>query len=190
MAVTDTVCVPDLADLDAAASCDELDNMGGIANIWVNYWENIKTFPDRPRLSAEAKTFDDAGKWQGDFVCEQGKPFMHFSFKDEAASLTFQEQGEKGSLKVLHTLTVSRNKIESVVAGFTNAVRNSKLVIVVEDNNGVKFILGDKRVPCYMASGQTSTVGEKREDTSLLNLQFEYTCTRLLTFEGSLGTTA
>lgn len=185
MAESNNICVPDLVDLDAAASCAELDNMGGIAAVHIAFHSWIKTFPTMPQLTAENKTYADAGKWQGDFVLDEGKTFAKISFKDEAAKLDFSEQGEKGSLKVLHTLTMSRNKIEAIGAGFSNAVRNQPLVIVVEDNNGTKYILGDKRVPCRCATGQTHTTGEKREDISLMNFQFEYTCPRLLTYEGT-----
>lgn len=186
--MAEQICVPDLVDLDTAASCDELDNMGGVAAIHVAYHKDIATFPQFPTLSSEKKSFADAGAWDGDFVMKDGKKFAKISFKDEAANLTFAENGDKGSLKVMHTLVVSRNKIEAISAGFSNAVRNMPLVIVVEDNNGVKYILGDKRVPCRMASGQNSTVGEKHEDTSMLSLQFEYSCPRLLVYNGNLPT--
>ena len=185
MAETANICVPDLVNLDASASCDELDNIGGVAEVHIAYHEWVKTFPTFPMLSAEKKSYADAGQWQGDFVMEEGKAFAKISFKDESAKLDFAEQGEKGSLKVLHTLTMARQKIEEISAGFSNGVRNHPLVIVVVDNNDNKYILGDKRVPCRMATGQTHTTGQTREENSMMNFQFEYTCPRLLLYKGT-----
>lgn len=186
-------CV-NLVDIDEAASCAEMDNVGGIVAMHVAFHSDIATFPAYPVPEGDGSdgttpmTYDQAGKWSGQFVMKEGKKFAHISFSDEGAELTFAEVGDNANMKVQHTLSVRRNKLDSVIAGFMNSLRNRKLVIVTEDANGNKYILGDKRIPCMMGAGDNSTTGKLRNDTNQANMQFTYTAPRLLIYEGDIPT--
>lgn len=183
-----------LVDIDEAASCAEMDNVGGIIGMYVAFHGDVATFPAYPTpegdgtQSATPMTYDEAGKWKGSFVMKEGKKFAHISFTDEGAELTFAESGDNGNMKVQHTLNVRRNKLDSVIAGFMNSLRNRRLVIVCEDANGNKYILGDKRIPCMMGAGDNSTTGKLRNDLNQANMQFNYTAPRLLIYDGDIPT--
>ena len=65
----------ELADIDEAVSCADLDNLAGVVQSLVyGYWEDVASWPDLPAPSGEAATmsFADAGAWDGDLVMKRG----------------------------------------------------------------------------------------------------------------------
>ena len=76
-------------------------------------------------------------------------------------------------------------RIRKKLLGFMNAAKGRKLFFIVEDNNGVKYLMGDRRRGAILASdsdgASTGTGATERNQTSL---KFQYNAPRALAYEG------
>lgn len=172
-----------LADISPAANCVDIDNRGGIVNrIVVGYADEVATWPELPT----AGTMETAGAWNGELAMQSGSKMVQIHITDETGVLNITDQGERGGESFLYDLTVVRAKINALIAGFENAVKGRGLVILVEDRNGVIYLMGDKQAPAYKVAGDGSTTGTTGTDRNQTSLKFQYTCPRKLVYSGDI----
>lgn len=176
----------DLSDIDPALECDSQDNMGGIVpKIIFGYHEDVATWPDRPTSAASALQLDAAGSLVGDVVMQDGRKAYSFAFTDNTGSFTIKPQGETGGESFLYELTVISAKVRKKILGFLNATKGRKLFIIVEDNNGLFYLMGDKSHGAILAADSDgATTGTAYTERSQTTLKFQYNSPRAFVYEG------
>ena len=82
-------------------------------------------------------------------------------------------------------LTVVAARIRKKILGFLNATKGRKLFFIVEDNNGVKYLMGDSRRGAILASDSDgATTGSSATERNQTTLKFQFTTPRALVYEG------
>lgn len=177
-----------LASISPAANCLDIDNRAGVVNrILLAYAEDVAVYPQLPSASAEAEmTLEEAGKWKGEIAMKEGKSMVELHFTDQTGTIAITDQGEVGGESFLYELTLVRAKINAQMAGFENAVKGRGLVIIAEDRNGIKYLMGDSLCPAYKVAGDGSTTGATTTDRNQTTLKFSYACPRKLVYDGDL----
>lgn len=177
-----------LASILPAANCVDIDNRAGVIDrILFAYAENVGTWPQLPApAEAGEMTFEVAGKWAGELAMKSGEKMHELHFTDETGVLVITDQGEKGGESFLFDLTLVRAKINAQMAGFENAIKGRNLVIIAQDRNGIKYLMGDELAPCIKVAGDGSTTGTTATDRNQTTLKFQYTCPRKLVYDGDL----
>lgn len=180
-----------LADIDEAINCADIDNLGGIIQeIGIAYADDIATWPTLPAPSGSGNsvtplTMAEAGAWAGNITQNVGAKFIKVNFTDETGSFAITQQGEAGGESYLYQLDISRAKMNATIFGLENALRGRKLVILVTDKNGVKYLMGDKLNGAKMIAADASTTGTAGTDKNNVPLRFTYVCPRKLVYTGS-----
>ncbi len=178
-------CV-NLADIDAAVSCEEFDNLAGIVDeIIYGYWDDVATWPSLPKgTDNEALSLEAAGAWDGDVVMKAGTRAYKLRFTDQTGVLTMTDQGEVGGESVLYQLDIVRSKMSQLILGFMNATRGRKMFFIVTDKNGVTYLMGDKLNGAQKIAGDAATTGTTPTDRNAVPLRFTYACPRNLVYKG------
>lgn len=176
-----------LADIDQAVNCADLDNVAGIAQeIIYGYYEDVATWPQLPAPEAEGMSLEEAGKWKGDLVMKTGTRAYKLVMTDDSGELTFTDQGETGGESVLMELAIHRAKISAVIFGFENATRGRRMFFLVKDRNGQYYLMGDKNVAAKRVAADATTTGKASTDLNKVPLKFNYVCPRKLIYEGDV----
>lgn len=180
-------CV-NLASISAAMNCVDVDNRAGIVSrILFGYSDDVGAWPELPSPTTEAgMSMEEAGKWKGELAMKQGKCLYEMHFTDETGNLVITDQGEKGGESFLYDLNIVRAKINAELAGFENAVKGRNLVIIAQDRNGIKYLMGDELSPALKVAGDGSNTGTTGTDRNQTTLKFQYACPRKLVYEGDL----
>lgn len=173
-----------LLDIDEQSmACAEQDNMGGIVpRVIFGYHEDVEVWPAKAIVGSP--TMEQAGTSAEDLVLKDGKRAFYFDFTDEMGSFSIAPQGEKGSISFLYTLTIVNKRIRKLLLGFLNAVKNRKMFFLVQDANGVWYLMGDKARGARLSSGDGATTGQASTDSNQVALTFTYTSPRALAYEG------
>lgn len=179
----------ELADIDEAVSCADLDNLAGVVQSLVyGYWEDVASWPDMPAPSGEAAamSFAEAGAWDGDLVMKAGCRAYQLVFTDESGELTISDQGETGGESCKYELAITRAKMSQVIFGFENATRGRRLFLIVTDKNGNRYLMGDKLNAARKVAADASTTGKVGTDLNKIPLKFDYSCPRKLMYTGDV----
>ena len=184
-----TSCVT-LADIDLGLSCADQDNMGGIVpQIIYGYCDDVATWPEKPAPAASATTMtlEAAGGLVGDLVMASGARAYKFDFTDDTGSFQIGMQGEKGGESFVETLTIVAQKIRKILLGFMNATKGRKIFIIVKDNNGQYYLMGDKDHGAQLAGDSEGAVtGAAYTERNHVGLTFTYNTPRAYTYEGDV----
>ena len=177
-----------LASIGAVVNCVDVDNRAGIANrILFGYASEVATWPELPLPKNDTPlSMEAAGTWDGDLAMENGCSMFELHFTDETGELKITDQGEKGGKSFLYELELSRSKMNATLFGFENAVKDMDLVILVQDKNGVWYLMGDKIAPAMKVDGEGSTTGKAGTEQNRTSLKFQYSCPRKLVYAGEI----
>ena len=181
-------CV-ELADIDEAVSCADLDNLAGVVQSLIyGYWEDVASWPDLPAPSGEASamSFAEAGAWDGDLVMKEGCRAYQLVFTDDSGELTITDQGETGGESCKYELAIVRAKMTQVIFGFENATRGRRLFMIVTDKNGNRYLMGDKLNAAKKIAADASTTGKAGTELNKTPLKFNYSCPRKLMYLGDV----
>ena len=179
----------ELADIDEAISCQDLDNLAGtIQELIYFYWNDVDSWPDLPAPSTEDGTmsFEEAGAWDGDVVMKAGTCAHKLVFTDDSGELTITDQGETGGESCLYELNITRAKMSKVIFGFENATRGRRLGLIVTDKNGERYLFGDKLNAARRVAADASTTGKVGTDLNKVPMKFTYACPRKLMYTGDV----
>ena len=176
----------ELADIDPALECDAQDNMGGIVeSVIFGYHDEVATWPDSPTSKEAALTLDQAGALEGDVVMADGCKAYKLNFTDKTGSFSIKMQGETGGESFLMELSLVSARIRKKILGFMNAAKGRKLFFIVQDNNDVTYLMGDKRRGALLASDSDgATTGSSPTERNQVSLKFQFTTPRALAYEG------
>lgn len=178
-----------LASIAAAVNCVDTDNRAGIVDCIVyGYADDVKVWPKLPAPTASGSlTLENAGKWSGDLSLKNGCNLYELNFTDETGELKITDQGEKGGKSFLYELDLSRAKMNAIMFGFENAIKDRNLVLLVRDRNGNWYLMGDEMAPAMKVDGDGSTTGKTGTDQNKTSLKFQYTCPRKLIYAGDVS---
>lgn len=178
------------ADINEAVNCVDADNVAGTsAQVEVAYADDVTVWPEMPKPSSgEPMSFAQAGTLTGDITLSPGAKTCKLTFTRNTGKFDMQEQGEAGCESVLYSLTLERAKMNAEVLGFLNATRGRRLVILVTDKNGTKYLMGDKVNAAYRVQGDAATTGQAPTDGNKVPMRFEYVCPRHLVYSGNIAT--
>lgn len=177
-------CV-NLADIDEALDCTSPDNMAGIVpSLIFGYWDDVATWPDYPVKTTEALAMDAAGVIIGDVVMTAGAKAYKMAIQDGSAEFKITGQGEPGGESFLYDLNVILPKLRKAIFGFENATKGRKMFFIVTDNNGVSYLMGDKRRGAEKATDGSSTTGAKMTDLNKTTLHYTFSSPRKCVYEG------
>jgi hypothetical protein len=180
-------CV-DLADLDEAISCADLDNIGGVVSTLIfGYYDDVATWPDLPKSTDTASlTLEAAGKLDGDLVMKTATCAHKLVFTDDSGEFQITPQGEIGGMSFKYTLSIVRAKMSAVIFGFENATRGRRMFLIVQDRNGNYYLMGDALTPARRVTGDASTTGKASTELNKNPLNFEYSSPRKLMYTGDV----
>jgi hypothetical protein len=164
--------------------------MGGIVpQIIYGYCDDVATWPEKPAPAASATTMtlEAAGGLVGDLVMASGARAYKFDFTDDTGSFQIAMQGEKGGESFVETLTIVAQKIRKILLGFMNATKGRKIFIIVKDNNGQYYLMGDKDHGAQLAGDSEGAVtGAAYTERNHVGLTFTYNTPRAYTYEGDV----
>ncbi len=179
----------ELADIDEAVSCADLDNLAGVVQSLIyGYWEDVASWPDLPEPTGEAAAMSlvEAGAWDGDLIMKAGCRAYQLVFTDESGELTISDQGETGGESCKYELSITRAKMSQVIFGFENATRGRRMFLIVTDKNGNRYLMGDKLNAAKKVAADASTTGKVGTDLNKIPLKFNYSCARKLMYTGDV----
>lgn len=163
--------------------------MGGIVpKVIYGYWEDVATWPSIPEAAAGQSgiSVDDAGVLADDLIMADGTCAYTLEFNDEVGSFQIAPQGDKGNISFLYTLTFVNKRIRDKVLGFLNAAKNRKMFFIVQDSNGVWYLMGDSRRAALLQPSDGAVTGTAATDINQVTIQFNYVCPRALCYEGDV----
>ena len=177
-----------LSTIDSQLSCQEQDNMGGLVpQLIFGYHDDVASWPDWPAPAANSVTalsLDQAGVIAGDLVMAAGASAYKMDFTEEQGSFSIAPQGDPGAISFLYSLNIINRRIRKKLLGFMNAAKNRKMFFLVQDANGVWYLMGDKARGARLSSGDGATTGQASTDSNQVALTFTYTSPRALAYEG------
>ena len=177
-----------LSSIDQGLTCADSDNQPGIASrVIFGYWEDVEVWPALPVPAADAKEgtpLEDAGALVGDLTMKAGTKAYTFEYTEDTGSFSIAPQGDAGNTSFLYSLTIISAKIRKKVLGFMNAAKNRKMFLIVEDNNGMFYLMGDKRRGAMLQPGDGAQTGQGSDDQNRTTIQFTYRSARALMYVG------
>lgn len=186
-----------LEDIDHNLGCDG-GNVAGIApEVIFGYSEDVASWPDEPVPTKSNNdegittplSLAEAGALVGNVNMKSGTNAFKFAFTEDVGNFTITTDGETDGVSVIMTLTIVKAKISKKVLGFINAAINRKLFFIVQDENGVHYLMGGKRRGCtFVAGGDGATTGTTSSDRNQTTLQFTYRSGKALVYEGDTET--
>jgi hypothetical protein len=179
-----------LDDINQNLGCSGGNMSGIIPSITFGYWEDVATWPDEPApvevggvitpLELEA-----AGKLIGDVIMKNDTRAFKMDFTEETGSFTINAVGEIDGGQFEHNLTLVKAKINQKILGFMNAAVGRRMFFIVEDSNGIKYLMGSKkRKPVFVTGGENATTGTTSSDRNQATIQFRYTSPGTYSYEG------
>jgi hypothetical protein len=177
-----------LDDLDHGLDCT--GNVSGIApKLIYGYYEDVAVWPDEP-LPADSDSplsLEESATLEGDVVMKQGTRGFSLEFTEDTGSLTINPVGEPDGGQMEYTLTLIKARLAKKILGFMNAALGRKMFFIVQDENGVYYLMGNKRRGCtYVTGGDGATTGTTSSDRNQASLQFKFRAGRAFVYEGDV----
>lgn len=163
-------------------------NMPGIIPTLIyGYHEDVNVWPDEPDGTVTAVTLDAAGKLTGDVTMKPGTRAYSLDFTEDVGSFKMSTLGEIDSVHWKYELAIIKAKIAAKILGFANAASSRKMFFIVSDENGVNYLMGNKRRGASMVSGgDGATTGAGSGDRNQIGLNFEFRTRKALVYEGDV----
>ena len=184
-----TQCIA-LSNIDEALTCQEQDNMGGIVpKLIFGFWDDVDVWPSWPSPAANSATpltLSAAGVITGDVTMKAGTCAYMIEFSADTGSFSIAPQGEQGAISFLYALTFINKRIRKLILGFLNAAKNRKMFFIVQDNNGVWYLMGDSRRAALLQPSDGAVTGTAPTDINQVTTVFHYVAPRALCYEGDV----
>jgi hypothetical protein len=180
----------ELEDIDHNLGCEGGNVAGIVSKLIYGYYNDVDVFPDEPVPVATGGTItpltlEEAGALDGDVTMKSGTRAFELEFTEDAGNFTITTDGETDGLSVIMTLTIVKAKISKKILGFMNAAMGRRLFFIVQDMNGVYYLMGGKKRGCTFVSGTDGSVtGTTSSDRNQSTLQFTYRAGKALVYEG------
>ncbi len=180
--INDSTCSA-LADLEPAIGCAELDNRGGIVSkVLIGYQDDLMVNGGLPHNPMHPLPLKNNGEVTAP-IWKAGKRPYKLYFTDGTGVFTITSQGEAGGVTYLYQLDIIRAKMGAEIFGLENALRGRDLIIIVEDKNGTRYLMGYAGCPARMVAADASTTGTAVTDRNQSVLRFQCTSPRKLVLD-------
>jgi hypothetical protein len=174
-----------LEDIDNNLGCN--GNMAGIVqNVIYGYHSDVLTWPTEPMPTGTVPlTLDLSASLNGSVIMKPGTRAFSLEFTEDTGSLTINPVGEIDGGHMEYTLTLVKARLAKKVLGFMNAAIGRKMFFIVQDENGVCYLMGNKRRGCTFVTGSDGgTTGTTSSDRNQASLQFKFRTGRAFVYEG------
>jgi len=162
-------------------------NLGGLSQkIYFGLWTDVATWPTEPMAPV---TLDAAGTLTGDILMKAGKRMFELYTTEDAAKLEIKPIGEEGGKGYELLLSVFAPGLNKKLLGFMNATKNEDLVLIAEDSENQKYLLGCEIRSAKFSGGDGSGTGSTTDGRRGLGMQFAYRAHSLYTYTGSVPLT-
>jgi hypothetical protein len=148
---------------------DETVNvMGGFTvGAYVAIVKEIATFPALTTTPADPEDLIDL---VGNYTMETDKYFFKVYSTDETTKLIAESQGDLDGKSFKLTGELFYPGTSSEALGIAKRLNNTRVVIILLDDNGDRFIIGTKERPCYLSS--KTDWGQKTADRKGITFEF------------------
>lgn len=175
-----------LEDINHDLGCS--GNVSGIVpKLIFGYHSDVDVWPDEP-LPANDSTpmaLEESAALVGDVVMKNGTRAFEMDFTEDTGSLTINPVGEIDGGQMEYTLTLIKAKINRKILGFMNAALSKKMFFIPQDENGIHYLMGNKRRGCtFVTGGDGATTGTTASDRNQASLQFKFRTGRAFVYEG------
>lgn len=164
------------------------ENMGGIAQIvYYCLHSDVAFWPTKPVTPA---TLAENGALTGDLELKAGKQMFKLYITDDTGEFKIDPVGSPDGISYVHKLSLFHPGLGETILGFMNKVKNENMVFIVPDNNGAKFIMGDKTRPATF-SGPGDGMGTGKETSSRrgVGMEFTYKSANIYQYNGNIPLT-
>jgi hypothetical protein len=132
-------------------------------------------------------SLEEAATLTGDVVMKDNTRAFTLEFTEDTGSLTINPVGEIDSGQMEYTLTLVKARLAKRVLGFMNAALGRKMFFIVQDENGVYYLMGNRRRGCtFVTGGDGATTGTTSGDRNQASLQFKFRAGRAFVYEGDV----
>lgn len=177
-----------LNDIDHDLGLD--GNMAGIVpRLIYGYQSDVATWPDEPTppVAPAEFTLELAGALVGDIVMAAGKRAFGLDFTEDVGKINIAPVGEIDGEHWEYTLSIIKAKIQKKILGFANASQARKMFFIVQDENGVAYLLGNKRrAPKLSTGGDGATSGTTMSERNQISMEWKYRAAKALAYEGHI----
>lgn len=172
---------------DIAKELVDGKNLGGLAQrFYYGLWTDVESFPTEPSAPI---TLPSAATLTGDIEMKTGKRMFEFYTTEETAKLDINTIGEEGGKGFELVLSVHAPGLSNKLIGFMNATKNEDLVLIVEDNEGQKYLLGNELRSAKLVGADGAGTGTSKEGKRGFPLSFSFRTGNLYTYAGSIPLT-
>jgi hypothetical protein len=163
------------------------ENMGGLMqNIYFGLYEDVSSWPTEPDSPAD---LEENGVLTGDLVMKAGKRMFAFYATDDTANMEINDVGEVDGMSQEVIINAFHPGLQKKILGFLNATKNENLVLVVEDCEGQRYLIGSEKIACKRIAGDGSGTGAARADRKGANLKFRWPTNNVYVYDGNLPIT-
>ena len=154
-------------------------NMGGAQrSITYGRWADVLTWP------VANATVGHEGESDGNVEMAVGANAYHIIATEETVDVKIGLQGELDGKSQLSTLSFFHPKVRAKLLNFMNAIQNEDMFFIVNDNNGVSYLLGDAERGANITTADLTT-GTKYSDRNGATLTFTYPSKQILAYTGT-----
>jgi len=153
-------------------------NMGGAQKI-ITYgrWADVAEWPT-PSIVVGKE-----GESLGDVVMKPATNAFHIICTEETVDVKINVVGERDGRSQESKLAFSHPKVRAKLLNFLNAIQNEEVFFIVNDNNGVTYLLGDAQRGADIDTAELTT-GTKFADKNAGALAFKYSSKQTLEYVG------
>jgi hypothetical protein len=132
-------------------------------------------------------SLEESAALVGDVVMKDGTRAFEVEFTEDTGSLTINPVGEIDGGHMEYTLTLIKAKLNKKILGFMNAALGRKMFFIVQDENAIHYLMGNKHRGCtYITGGDGATTGTTSSDRNQASLQFKFRAGRAFVYEGDV----
>jgi hypothetical protein len=148
------------------------ENMGGITQkVYFAFYADVDTWPTKP---TSPTTLAANAVLTGDVVMKAGKGFYELYITDDTGEFNIETVGEKDGKSFVQHLSFFHPGFNTNIVGLMNVAKNENLVFIVEDNNGIMFLMGDDSRPATL-EGSPDGAGTGKETSARRGISMEFT---------------
>jgi hypothetical protein len=126
-------------------------NMGGLQEeVYGAYASDIAVWPTLPNLTG---TQEQQAVLVGNFVMKPGKSFKRIRTTLDTGGVRSEEQGETDGISYKHMMKFFKSGMNKKDIGYLSVTKNTGMVFVAPNANGVKLICGSKAFPARRQPG-------------------------------------
>ena len=179
-----------LDSIDHNLGCNGGNMSGIVPRLKYGYWADVATWPDEPMPTVAGGvitplSLEEAGVLTGDVVMKSGTRAFELEFTEDVGKLSINPVGGIDGGHVEYVLDIVKAKIAKKIFGFMNAALSRKMFFIVQDENGLDYLMGNKRRGCtYITEGEGATTGANSGERNETKMQFKFRAQRALIYEG------